>query len=150
MTKQEKIAALDKAMTQSKRGEKEDETFYHFTDDAPKELISLYLEHYEVRDVDHEIFSRACDIVSEVFGRERTTTLDKEDDVITDEIYEAASDSASVYTAERLGYLNIWNEEEIGQTMSEYDEKSIATACAIWYDRQVEQAAVLIKDWVNA
>lgn len=71
------------------------------------------------------------------------------DNEVTDEIYEGASDSASVYTNERLAYLNNQNESDISDVMSEYGEHSIANACAIWYDRQVEQAAIIIKDWVN-
>lgn len=39
---------------------------------------------------------------------------------------------------------------DISAIMGEYGEDSISTACAIWYDRQVEQAAIIIKDWINA
>lgn len=145
MTKKEKIASLKSAMTTSKR-EGEEESFYHFTNTAPKELIELFVENYSVKDLDYEIFSRACDIVSEVYSYKPEAT----DEQATDDIYEHSSESASVYTNGRLEYLNQWNEEEISQTMREYGEQSIAIACAIWYDRQVEQAAIIIKDWVNA
>ncbi len=134
-------------MTSSKRDD--GTVFNHFSDTAPEELENLFLEHYEVRDMDYEIFGQALDIVSEVYSRERTTTMDKEDDKITEEIYEASSEQASVYTSDRLEYLNMWNEDEISEIMREYSEHSIATACAIWYDKQIGQAAIIIKDWIN-
>lgn len=150
MTKTEKLQALSIAMERSKRdGERENsyrEYYYHFTDVSPEELKDLFLTHYEVRDVDYETFDRAIDIVREVYADKPEAT----DDEATEDIYERASDSASVYTAERLAYLDIWNEEEVSQKMREYGEHSIATACALWYDSQVEQAAIIIKDWVNA
>lgn len=144
MTRQEKIAVLAKAMTRSKRDDESE--FYHFTDEAPEELKDLFLEHYNVDDLDYETFDRACDIVREVYDDKPEAT----DDEATEEIYERASDQASVYTADRLAYLNMRNEDEVSQTMREYGMTSIADACAAWYDRQVEQAAIIIKDWVNA
>lgn len=143
MTKSEKIASLDAAMTVSKRND--DTEFDHFTDTAPKELQDLFLEHFEVRDVDYEIFDRACDIVSEIYSDKPDATEEE----ATEEIYERASDSANVYTSIRLDYMNMWNEQEISEIMREYDLSSIADACAVWYDRQVEQAATLINEWVN-
>lgn len=149
MTKLEKIAVLSDAMTQSKR---EDGTeFYHFTDKAPEELKSLYLEHYNVAELDYETFSQACDIVSEIYKEFKGTEKvggDIEGDII-DEIYERSSDSASVYTSVRLGYLNNQNESDISDYMKEYGVHSIAETCAIWYDKQVEQQALIIKDWIN-
>lgn len=154
MTKQEKIAAIDKAMTTSKRDD--GEVFNHFTDDAPRELTDLYLQHWEVKDVDYETFSRACDIVSEAYADHEGDDTGKDgqeastDDEITDAIYERASDSASIMTYDRLQYLDNWNEGEIGEIMHEYGLRSVAEGAAIWYDRQVEQMAIIIKDWVNA
>lgn len=156
MTKAEKIAVLDKAMTVSKRDDGTE--YHHFTDDAPRELQDLYLEHYEVRDDDYARFMRAIEIVADVFDEDNTSRVyheenhmeleGTEDDRITDAIYEEASESASIWNEERLSYLNIWNEEEISQEMRDTGEHSIAQACANWYDRQVEQAAIIIKDWV--
>lgn len=144
MTKDEKLAVLDKCMTVSTRDDGTD--FNHFTDEAPEELKDLYLEYYEVRDQDYEIFARACDIVGDVYAYKPDST----DEEATDAIYEEASDSASVYTADRLEIINIWNEEEISEMVRSEGHDSIAQACASWYDRQVEQAAIIIKDWVNA
>lgn len=153
MTKQEKIASLENAMTQGTRGAAKDgqlvaggEQFYHFTDTAPKELVALFLEHYAVQDLDYETFSVACDIVSDIYDTYGKDT----DDEATERIYEQASDSASIYTSDRLSYLNNNNEYEIAEIAQEYATDSISSACAIWYDKQVEQAAIIIKDWINA
>lgn len=144
MTKKEKIKSLATALTQSERdGE---ENFYHFTDDAPEELKDEFLKHYNVDDLDYEMFSRAADIVAEVYEDKPKAT----DDEATDDIYERASESASIMTYDRLQYLNNNTEGEISDIMHEYSERSIATACAIWYDKQVEEMAIIIKDWVNA
>jgi len=148
LTKKEKIKSLQSAVKVSKR---EDGTEYtHFSADAPEELKDLFLEHYTVRDLDYKIFSRACDLVGEIIGYtyERMDTPTQES--IEEAIYERAPDSASVYTADRLEYLNVWNEEEISRMFLENGGESIANACAYWYDNQVEQAAIIINNWVNS
>lgn len=156
LTKKAKIDLLGKAMTTNVRSEDAEgvETYYVFTDDCPKALKNIFLEHYDINDVDYEIFDRAIDLVKEVFDEPGNTVTGDSDeernDQLSDAIYERSPDSASPYTAKRLGYLTIRNEEEISQIMREYSEPSIATACAIWYDKQVEEAAILIKDWINA
>lgn len=145
MTKQEKIAAIGAAMTTSKRAYEPHDAFYHFTYSAPRELIELYLKHWEVRDLDYETFSRACDIVSEIYAEKPEITQDD----ATDDIYERASDSANVYNDVRLGYLTIWNQDEIGDYVRDL-HCDVATAAAYWYDKQVEQQAIIINDWINA
>lgn len=121
-------------MTQSERegGEK----FYHFTDEAPKGLKDEFLKHYNVNNLDYQMFSTACDIVSEIYHDIKENDAV---DAVEEMIYERCSDSASIITYDRISDI-----------MHEYGELSIATACAIWYDKQVEQAAIIIKDWVNA
>lgn len=145
MTKDEKIKALATAMTESERDGNEEDTYIHFTDEASEELKDIYLEHYEVRDIDYETFSRACDIVREVYDENPDADGDKAAEVI----YEKAPESANPYTAERLSYLNIWNEQEIADQVHELGGVSIADACAVWYDKQVEEAAILISNWIN-
>lgn len=153
LTKVQKIATLSKAMTRSERDDKTE--FYHFTDNAPEELKDLYLEHYEVRNIDYETFSSACDMLSDIYydyveeNTEHNEALAKSE-IIIDQIYERSADSASVYTADRLSYLNIWNQDEISDYIKNGIAEDIQTACAIWYDAQVEQASLLINEWVNA
>lgn len=145
MTKKEKIAALDGAITTSTRDN--GDVFSHFSDSAPKELHDLFLEHYEVRDNDYEIFGSACGILVDIYNDEAQET--DGNDFTIDAIYERSSDQASVYTAVRLSYLDIGNQEDIGSWVrANYTD--IADACAYWYDNQVEQAAFIINEWVNA
>lgn len=144
MTKKEKIKSLQNAMERSERNDHTEYTY--FTDNAPEELRQLFLEHYEVRDVDYMTFSDACDIVSDIYQNSPEITEREAEE----EIYEQASDSASVYTATRLEYLNIWNQDEVAEIFKEYGCEDIATACAVWYDRQVEQASIIINQWINS
>lgn len=151
MDKRTKISALKTAMTNSKRDDGTE--FYHFADgdesthEEIKELKDLYLEHYEVRDLDYQIFSEACDMLTEIYNDEEQEKDGS--DFTIDQIYERSSDSASVYTDMRLSYLSMWNEDEISDTMRNTGTHSIADACAIWYDSQLEQAALVINEWVN-
>lgn len=135
--------AVTCAMTQSTRGKAKDgqadpdgEVFNHFTDTAPQELRDLFLENFEVKDLDYEIFSRACDDVAEVDLRDLEGS-------------EFTGDFASVYTFDRLQYLDNNNQDEISEYVKSY-EVDIATACAIWYDERVNSACGLIRDYVLA
>lgn len=44
---------------------------------------------------------------------------------------------ASIYTSDRLAYLNNGNQQEISDLMKECSADDIATACAYWFDRKV-------------
>lgn len=66
-----------------------------------------------------------------------------------EEIYTRSCDSASVYTATRLSYLNVWNQGDISQLMHNNDIADIETACAYWFDERVIEAGNLIINWVN-
>ena len=144
MTKEEKKAGLTAYMTVSTRDD--GTVFNHFTDKAPEELKDLFLKHYNVDDLDYEIFRAALDVVDGVYMWKEDATPEEAEEYI----YETAPDSASIMTYDRLQYLNNYTEGEISDVMHEYDVRSIADACAIWYDKEVEQAAIIIKDWVNA
>ncbi len=146
MTKQEKVATVAKLMTTSIRNDGTEFRHFAFNDERDAELRALFLEHYSVQDIDYQIWSNACDIVAEACEDAQDTTSDK----VEDHIYELAADSASMYTSDRLAYLSPMNEDEISETMREYGMHSIADACAAWYDRQCEQAAIIILGWVNA
>lgn len=142
MTKKEKIAALAAAMA---RGEREGgETFYSFAAGAPEELEDLYLGQYEVRDVDYEAFSDACDLVAETYD----ATPDADREAAVEAVDEASDDRASCYNGARLAYLNVWNQDEVAEIVREYGE-DIAAACAVWYDRRVREAALIIVEWVE-
>ena len=138
MTIEKKVTALENAMQKSKR--KDDTEFYHFSDNAPKELKDIFMEHYEVRDIDYEIFSQAIDTVREAWeNNEESPTL------LRDYIEENYSEFSSVYTSDLLGYLTIWNHEEVADNMKELG-CSIPEACAYWYDNEVKNACLVIVD----
>lgn len=148
MTKSEKLASLKDAMKVSKRqmeGVSNGESFYHFTDSAPEELKEIYLSNYEVRDIDYETFSMAIDFIADKYADAPEESHDGMEIVI----FERDEEFASVYTGMRLSYLNVWNQDEISAMVKEND-CTIEAACALWYDKQVETAALLINDWVNA
>lgn len=139
MTKLEKIESLKTAMTVKERDDKTE--FTCFTDTGPKELKDLFLENFEVRDQDYQIFSKACDLLTKIYADEI-----KEDD-IDDEIYERANECGSVYTSDRLALLNMWNQSEITDHI--VPGLDIATACAIWFDGEVTHACFIIRKWIN-
>lgn len=55
---------------------------------------------------------------------------------------------ASVYTSERLAYLNINNEYEIMDALQEYYCRSISEACAIFYDQSVTDTVYMLQQYV--
>ena len=132
MNKEQKKESLSKAMTLSTR-QNTGESYYHFSDTAPKELVNIFLEHFEVREVDYNIFSNACDTMTEIYAS--LDNSEDREDVIDDKIYEYG-EHASPYTSVRLGYLNVWNQDEITDKVKEYD-CDIENACAFWYDEKV-------------
>ena len=127
-------------MTQSERDGNENDTFYHFTDEAPEEIKNIFLKHFNVRDQDYMIFNHAIDTLIDIFPIEQREDLEEQ-------IEEWCSDIASYYTAERLELLNVWNEEEITEIVGDCN-CSISEACAMWYDNQVRGAAQVIIDWI--
>lgn len=142
MKTKEKLALLEKAMEVKQRDDKTE--FTCFSDIAPKELQSLFLEHYEVRDIDYVIFSKAIDTIIEAFENNENWDTSYKEMPILEYIQENYNDFASPYNADRLAYLNIWNDSEIAEISKNYSCESISLACAIWYDEQVHAAVNII------
>lgn len=136
MTTKEKIFKLQNTMQVRKRLDSTE--FTCFSDTAPEELKDLFLEHYEVRDLDYIIFSKAIDVIVE-------TAEEGEDDLqnIIEQV-QNTNDFASPYNTDRLAYLNIFNDDEITGVFKEYECMSVSQACAIWYDDQVHAAVEII------
>jgi len=134
MNTEEKYKALVNAMELKTRDDKSE--FYAFTDSVNRELIDLFLENYEVRDTDYQIFSKAIDCMADL----------ELEDILKDDfdVYEAVNDVCSVYNSDRLALLNIWNDIEITDILKEYECSEISTACAVWFDREVQNAVSLI------
>lgn len=133
------INIIADAYTTKKRDNDED---YTCIDDT-KETAELVKEvQFKLNDItqsfelDYEIMSDATYIISE---RETVEELENAD------FYELATDQASVYTETQLSYLNIWNQDEISGIAKEFSS-DIGTACAVWYDQQVQQACEMLRD----
>lgn len=93
----------------------------------------------------YEITARACDIVAEALdGIGEGEKIDADSDGIRD----ACDGSASVYTADRLAYLNVCNQGEIAERVREYG-CDIQEASAYWYDGLVHTAVERVIAMVN-
>lgn len=135
-----KLSQLEKAMEVKKRDNRSE--FTCFTDTAPESLKDLFLEHYNVKDLDYQIFSQAIDIYLEAWNNnEDSPTL------LLDYIEDNYNEIGSVYISDRLAYLDNFNQSEITEFVKSYDV-DIQDACAIWYNEQVHSAMHIIHDWV--
>lgn len=90
-------------------------------------------------DLSYEIVACACGLFDDI---ETIKDLQEEGDSCEAEL-------SSVYTAERLSYLNLNNQGEITDIMEEWGNGTdIQTACAIWYDNMVRSAYEDIKAFI--
>ena len=136
-----KIALLEKAMEVKTRADGTE--FTCFSDTAPEDLKDLFLEHYNVRDLDYKIFSNAIDIYIEAWNNnEGSPTL------LMEYIQDNYNDIGSVYTSDRLEYIDAWNQDEISEFVQNY-KCDIPTGCAMWYDEQVQTAISSIHGYVT-
>ena len=89
-------------------------------------------------DLSYEIMAQACNVIAE------NPNIKEED------IQEAINNNfSSIYTADRLAYLTINNQQEISDLMKEYEAENISDACAYWYDNQVQSAISLLIEFIN-
>lgn len=143
---QKRLKQVEEAMERRERernGEKE--PFYVITEQTSKESPELCELLRDIiwderiggeEDLSYEIVATACSELVNDFQ------FDEETD-----FYE--NECASVYTAERLSYLNNWNQEEISQKLREFGgDTDIATACAIWYDDMVRGVMERLKAYI--
>lgn len=147
MTQERKLELIRDAY-KSKKVEDEREQIKVINDELPKEF------HDAIRDVqfelnnetgtfelDYNIMARACDILAD--------NCDTIDALKKADMYELSTDSASVYTSTRLGYITNQNQDEISEKMKEFD-CDIQTAAAVWYDAQVASACEKLRDYILA
>ena len=81
----------------------------------------------------------ACDVVGELSVKELEVA----------DLYELSLDSASVYTATRIGYINLQNQDEISEAVKLHD-CDMQTSAAVWYDGKVAIACEMLRDYVLA
>ena len=146
MNKEQKLEAIEKAMEfTGENPEKGTRANIYIInekcdDEVRKFLIDLMHDSNigGTMDLNYEITAKACELFCDI---ESIKDLEDEENACEAEV-------ASVYTADRLAYLNNSNEVEISETMKEYDCEDISTGCAIWYDNMVRQAYEEIKNWI--
>ena len=143
MNQKERLSILENAYV-SKKVDDAREQIYIINEKLPKETGDAIREiQFKLNEetgnfeLDYDIMNDATIILSEIELEELETS----------DLYELASDVASVYTPVRLSFINNNNEQEITDLVNEY-ETDIETACAIWYDNQVRTACELLRTWV--
>lgn len=140
MTKNEMLAELENAYTSKQKG---DDTILILNEQSPLyELVRDVQYHLNENtgtfELDYSIMSDACTAMSEL-----------DEDTLEDmDPYELSMDTASVYTATQLSWLNINNQSEIADIVREH-ETDIGTACAVWYEQQVATACEMLRDMIN-
>lgn len=120
-----------------------DETeFYRMKEATPEHIEAALREAlFELNDdvnsldLTYQIANSALNVLYEVEYK----------DLPAFDVYEHDGEYASVYTADRLGYLNSANQQEISDKIREYDCDDIATAAAIWYDEKVKELVAALK-----
>lgn len=145
MTQKEKHALLAKAYV-TKEVSDDRKEIEVINDELPKEFseairdIQFKLnESTGIFELDYPIMSMACSLLADVGFEELKDT----------DLVELSNDCASVYTNTRLSYINVNNQQEISDVLREYgNDVDIATACAVWYERQVIIALDLLLDFI--
>lgn len=127
---------LDGAMLGNTR-DNGDEYFY-FSDTVDENLRELYRKNYSIRDLDYQIFNNAINTIIEAYAY----CKNKKD--LGEYIQENYNEHASIMTYDRLQYLNNYNDDEVARFMRQYDLDTVSSACAFWYDEQVNNAISLI------
>lgn len=137
MTKQEKYNAISNAMVSHSTKD-----IYIYSEKLEEEvknkLQDIQFASEFGFELSYDIMYSACAVISDI----------PLEDLETVELSEHTNDSASVYTATRLSYLNINNQSEITDTMKEY-ACDIQTACAVWFDNQVLSYATQLVEYIN-
>lgn len=142
LTTKQKLEALTTAY-KTRTADDERGTIIIFNDESAilediKDIQYKLHEDTRMFELDYEIMRDACDIVSDI----------DEDDLENADVYELSNDIASVYTADRLSWLGIYNQDEITDISKEYG-CDIATACAAWYEQKVAYACTMLIEWAT-
>jgi len=88
---------------------------------------------------DYKLMGAACLAMSD-----NATDLESLQDI---DQYEIADGAASVYTADQLAYITIWNQDEIAEHVRGLGI-DIGTAAAYWYEQQVAQCIDRVRDYI--
>lgn len=145
MKPEEKLALIGDAY-KTKKVDDEREQIHIINDELPEKFHEAILniqfklnEETGTFELDYDIMNDATGIIAD----NCTTPKELEEA----DFYE--HESASVYTSTRLGYLHANNQQDVSDILHEFGkETDIATACAVWYDRQVTRACELLREFI--
>lgn len=142
MTKSEKLEALSRAYI-SKKVDDAREQITVLNDESPvhedvKAIQFRLNEETGTFELDYQIMQSACYALSNL----EQNQLDSAD------ANELANDTASIWTSDEIGYINMHNQIDIADIVHE-QECDIATAAAVWYERQVSSAIQMLLDWLS-
>lgn len=100
-------------------------------------------------DILHDAKEKAgdFDLAYEIAAQAVELLPDTIEDLATFDPYDINIESASIYTYDRLQYLNIYNQYDIAQVFKETSSDDIANACAIWYDRIIQETLSDLVDY---
>lgn len=112
--------------------DKNGETIKVYKNDLPETIKdSLINIQYQMSDDTGASFELSYEIMDDAL----TAISDAGIDELDSENWE--NEPSSVYTAERLAYMNLNNQQAISDIMREFSTDDISTACAVWYDNAV-------------
>lgn len=138
--KQTRFELVSNAYTTMKKGERD---IYildtnKIKDMAMQNAILNIQQGLEVSfELSYEIMAKACQCIGELTLKE----------LETGEASEMAAETCTVYTYQRLQYLDGNNQAEITDIVKGYDT-DIEKACAEWYEQQVTTAIEALKAYI--
>jgi len=107
--------------------------FYRVKDGTPDHVAKIVSDVVFKADEDIHSWDLSYEIANDALNALYDVELDNLSEF---DIYEQDSEHASIWTAARLEYLTMWNQDEIADKVRDYD-CDIATAAAMWYEEQV-------------
>ncbi len=150
MTKNERLQAVIDAFETSKKdnGDEYETVSSTIPEEAQKAVRDIVFEiDQEGADFEtaYEIVSRAC---TEIMDNEGAIEESEAKDEI-EGFEEWGDNSASVYTETRLGYLNMYNQDDITSKVKDFG-CAIQEACAYWYDEKARLAIDRLMRYIYA
>jgi len=140
-----KLELLENAYTYDKEKEQYFSNTELYTELEPIKKIQFEMDEGVKFELGYEIMNDACNYITENITIEN---LQNPDFDFREDTEANLTEFASIYTQTRLEYLNQWNQDEITDILKDYS-CDIQTACAIWYDRQVEEAITKLIEWLQ-
>ena len=136
-SKEKKHELISNAYTSIKKGEE----YIHILDTdkitdmgTQNAILDIQRELNIGFEMSYEVMADACQELSEIDFRDLEGT-------------EFQGEYASVYIYDRLQYLDGNNQDDITDIVKEYS-CDIQTACAVWYDNQVNNACEALRAYI--